>query len=167
MKTLGLLLFALFFIQIGAASSFGAEDSDVSGEPLGKLALGQKAKAVIADLGEPKSKGENVLMEATGEWIQEWKFPTSGLTLMMGSTQKSGAKTISAIVADTNCKLATARGIKIGSTEAEVKKAYAKEFQKEESEAGRSFVAGSIYGGVIFDFKKGKVSQIFIGAAAE
>ena len=29
------------------------------------------------------------------------------------------------------------------------------------------FVAGSIYGGIIFNFAKGKVSRIFLGAAAE
>ena len=65
------------------------------------------------------------------------------------------------------CQLATARGIKIGSTEAAVKKAYAKERDKEQTKAGESFTAGSIYDGVIFTFKDGKVSQIFIGAAAE
>jgi hypothetical protein len=46
-------------------------------------------------------------------------------------------------------------------------KAYIREYQKEESETGKTFVAGSIYGGVIFGFKKGKVTQIFIGSAAE
>ena len=29
------------------------------------------------------------------------------------------------------------------------------------------FIAGSIFGGVMFNFEKGKVSRIFIGAAAE
>ena len=167
MKTLGLFLSALFFFHLGAAPDLRAQDSDVSGEPLGKLALGQKSAAVIQLLGEPKSKGENALMEATGEWVQEWKFPSLGLRLMMGSTEKSGAKTVWSITADPKCKLATARGIQIGSTEAEVKKAYAKEHEKEESQPGETFVAGSIYGGVIFHFKKGKVHQIFIGAAAE
>jgi len=32
---------------------------------------------------------------------------------------------------------------------------------------GKIFVAGSIYGGAIFNLKDGKVVQIFIGAAAE
>ena len=64
-------------------------------------------------------------------------------------------------------KLATARGITIGSTEDAVKKAYGSVRDKENSEAGKTFVAGSIYGGVIFRFEGGKVSEIFIGASAE
>ena len=38
---------------------------------------------------------------------------------------------------------------------------------KEQSVPGATFVAGSVYGGVIFTFTGGKVSRIFIGAAAE
>lgn len=71
------------------------------------------------------------------------------------------------ITAGARCKLATTRGIKIGSTEAEVRKAYQDVENKEESEAGKSFVAGSIYGGVIFTLEKGRVVEIFMGAAAE
>ncbi len=38
---------------------------------------------------------------------------------------------------------------------------------KRKATPGKTFVAGSIYGGVIFTFDDGKVEQIFIGAAAE
>lgn len=125
------------------------------------------AAAVEQALGKAESKGKNEEMGATGEWVQNWNYPAQGIELHMGSPKKNGAKTVSNIVATGKCALATSKGIKIGSTEAEVKKAYAKQQSKEESRAGETFVAGSIYGGVIFDFKKGKVSQIFIGAAAE
>ena len=76
-------------------------------------------------------------------------------------------ETVSMIRATAGCTLATARGVKIGSTEAAVNKAYGKERDKESSKAGQSFVAGSLYEGVVFTFKDGKVSGIFIGAAAE
>ena len=69
--------------------------------------------------------------------------------------------------AESPCKLATSRGIKIGSTEAEVTKAYRDVRNAEQSIAGQTFVAGSIYGGAIFTIKAGKIVQIFIGAAAE
>src|SRR4051812_47329402 len=85
----------------------------------------------------------------------------------MASDAKNGAKTVATITATAPCALETARGIRIGSSIAEVTKAYKKVQDKEQSVAGKSFVAGSIYGGVIFSFKDGKVSQIFIGAAAE
>ena len=46
-------------------------------------------------------------------------------------------------------------------------KAYKRDRNEEESTPGSSFIAGSIYGGVIFQIENGKVSQIFLGAAGE
>ena len=63
--------------------------------------------------------------------------------------------------------LKTLRGIGIGSAEKDVTSAYGELRDDEMSVAGESFVAGSVYGGVIFDFRDGKVSRIFLGAAAE
>lgn len=48
-----------------------------------------------------------------------------------------------------------------------VRKAYKREWNREESRQSGSFVVGSIYGGLLFDFQDGKVSQIFLGVAAE
>ncbi len=143
------------------------EEKNVSSEPFGKLALGQSAESLSKVLGEPEGKGKDTLWEAIGEWVQDWKYSKQGLTVAMASEKKGGTKTVFSLTATAGCSLATARGIKIGSPEAAVWKAYAKEEDKEESRRGDAFVAGSIYGGVMFSFKDGKVSQIFIGAAAE
>lgn len=132
-------------------------------ESLGGLELGQRSDVVTKVLGKPESRGKEVLWEAIGEW----RFPKQGLVLNMSSDKKGGEKTILSITAEAPCRLATSRGIKIGSTEAELAKAYRDMRNKEESSPGERFVAGSIYGGVIFDLKNGKVVQIFIGAAAE
>jgi hypothetical protein len=118
-------------------------------------------------LGKPGSKGKAVLWEAIGQWVEEWHFPAQGVTLAMSSEKNGGVKSVLNISAEAQCALATSRGIKIGSSEAEVAKAYAKERSKEESVAGELFVAGSLYDGVMFTMEKGKVSRIFIGAAAE
>jgi hypothetical protein len=99
--------------------------------------------------------------------VQEWHFPKQGLTLAMSSEKKGGAKTILSITAEVPCELVTSRGIKIGSTWATLAKAYRDVQNKEEGEAGKLFVAGSVYGGVMFHLEAGKVTQIFIGAAAE
>jgi hypothetical protein len=164
MKTFSLLIVLALASLTGVTA---AVDSNVSTEPLGKLALGQKAEAVLKLLGEPTSKGKDTRWEAIGEWVQEWRFPAQGLRLAMNSAQKGGVKTVLSITASAGCQLATARGIKIGSSEAAVRKAYAKDYEKEQSAPGSTFVAGSVYGGVIFTFKDGKVGEIFIGAAAE
>lgn len=144
-----------------------AGDKSLKDERLGKIKLGQKAAEVMGSLGKPDSKGKDAEWAATGEWVQEWRFKSQGLTLNMASDSKGGAKTVSSITAQAPSRLATARGVHIGSTIAEVAKAYGRVQDREQSEPGKSFVAGSIYDGVIFSFSGGKVSRIFIGAAAE
>ena len=46
-------------------------------------------------------------------------------------------------------------------------KAYKPYWNREESEFFGNFVAGSIYGGLVFYFQNDKVSKIFLGLAAE
>jgi hypothetical protein len=126
-----------------------------------------KADKLTALVGKVEGKGKDVMWDAIGEWVQEWRYPAQGLKLNMASEEKGGAKSVLTITANAPCQLATKRGIKIGSSIAEVTKAYKDVHDKEQSVPGKSFVAGSIYGGVIFTFKDGKVSEIFVGAAAE
>jgi expansin (peptidoglycan-binding protein) len=164
MKSLTVILSLFLFLL---TSPLPADDKNITAEKFGKLSLGQKADALIKLLGEPESKEKDTLWEATGEWVQTWNYPAKGLALAMASNKKGGSKTLSSITANSKCELATAREIKLGSTEAAVRKAYAKTEDKESSQPGETFIAGSIYGGVMFTFKHGKVSEIFIGAAAE
>ena len=144
-----------------------ADPGSLENESLGELRLGQSKEGVTKVLGKPDIKGEDTNWAATGDWVQEWRYGKHGVTLDMSSEKKGGAKTVLNIHVKSPCAFATARGIRIGSTEAEVRKAYGNVQDKEQSEPGRTFVAGSIYGGVIFTFTKGKVAEIFIGAAAE
>ena len=139
----------------------------VANDSLGGIRLSQKPDAVVKLIGEPASKGKEVMWEATGDWVQEWSYPALGLKINMGAKSKGGAKTVLSISATGRCKLATARGIRIGSALADVSKAYKDAEAKDEETPGKSFVAGSIYGGVIFSLKDGKVTDIFIGAEAE
>lgn len=147
--------------------ALGADPKALEKETLGKLNLGQKAADVIALVGKPDSKGKDVEWEAIGDWVQEWSYKSWGLELNMASASKGGAKTVLSITAASPSKLATSRGIHIGSTIAQVTRAYGNVQDKEQSVPGKTFVAGSVYGGVIFTFTGGKVSQIFVGAAAE
>ncbi len=39
--------------------------------------------------------------------------------------------------------------------------------EEEERRTSEHFVAGSIYGGLIFSFQNGRVNEIFLGAGAE
>jgi hypothetical protein len=155
------------FAIVACCHALGADDQWMDSEALGKIKLGRKAADLVALIGKPDSKGKETEWDAIGEWVQEWRFKSQGLTLQMASASKGGAKTVLTITAGAPSKLATTRGIHIGSTIAEVTKAYGKVQDKEGSVPGKTLVAGSVYGGVIFTFSGGKVSQIFIGASAE
>jgi hypothetical protein len=85
---------------------------------------------------------------------------------MSAGEKKSGVKTIANMTASAPCTFATRKGIKIGDTESVARQAYTEHVDRESSDPG-TLVVGSIYGGIIFDFTKGKVSRIFFGAAAE
>lgn len=168
--------------EAGAADDFKV----LKAESIGKIRHEQKAADLIKIYGEPKSKGKAEMWEAIGEWVEEWKYPALGVVVKMSSEKKDGPKTVLAVVAGKGCELATAKGIKVGSTRAEVQKAYGdveekvpgegpakpgdpKPATEEKDKKGdeQGFVAGTIYGGVIFSFKDGKVSEILLGAAAE
>ncbi len=157
----------VFLLALFATVVLHAEDKPFEGDTLGRLSLGQKWEDALKVLGKPESKGVSTHWEATGEWVQDVEYPAQGLSLKVASKKKAGPQTVLMITAAAPCSLATGRGIKIGSAESEVKKAYKDVLNAEDSEAGKTLVAGSVYGGVIFTLTKGKVSEIFIGAAAE
>lgn len=141
---------------------------DMTKERIGTLHLGMAAAKVDSDVTCPVQKFRERFEAATGEYVQNWKMPACGLELKMSAPRRKGPQTVAAVTVTAPSKLATSRGIHIGSTEAEVQAAYG-DVRDEEgmSEAGRNFVAGSIYGGLMFDFENGVVKSMFLGAAAE
>jgi hypothetical protein len=136
-------------------------------ELLGKLHLDLPANAVKQIIPGQPTPGPEELWGADGEFHQEWHYKAGGITLGMVAKQKGGPQAIWSMTITSPSTLQTQRGIGIGSTEAEVVKAYGPFRNTEESKPGELFVAGSLFGGVMFDFQQGKVTRIFIGAAAE
>jgi hypothetical protein len=137
-------------------------------ESLGGLRLGLPEKDVLKLLGPPAKRGELVFQEADGNYAQDWHYPDKGIDLLMNAgDKKSGVKTIANIIASAPCAFATRKGIKIRDAESAVRKAYGEHVDRETSADPGILVVGSIYGGIIFNFTKGKVSRIFFGAAAE
>ncbi|MBN8422340.1 MAG: hypothetical protein J0L73_25720 [Verrucomicrobia bacterium] len=135
-------------------------------ELLGKLGFEMKGSEVVKNYGKAPKQGAVENWEGAGLYVQQWDYPELGLELQMAAEKKDGVQTVYMIKATERCKLSTTHGIKIGSTEKEVAKAYGT-LRGDESEAGKTFIAGSTVGGVIFSFKDGKVAEIFIGAASE
>ena len=136
-------------------------------EQIGKLHLGLAAKTVQQLIPGKPVLGSDDLMMADAAYHQEWKYPAAGITLGMVAEKKGGPKSIERITLTSPSTLATSKGIRIGSTEAEVNAVYGRFRNAEDSEHFGGFIAGSVFGGVMFTFQQGKVSRIFIGAAAE
>jgi hypothetical protein len=168
---LRLLRLGMFLLFV--ASSLSAEDTSEKGfalmktESFGNLKLDMPAAKVVELLGKPEKTGKQENWEAIGLYVEEWSWPKKGISMHLSSEEKSSAKTVLSLTLSASGKFKTQQGIKIGSTEAEVQAAYADSKDKEASKPGQSFVAGSVYGGMIFSFKSGKVTEIFLGAAAE
>ncbi len=145
---------------------------DPASETIGGLALGDPAAKVEAALGAPTSKGEVVEWEATGDRTAEWSWDDKGVQLQMGEV--SGGFVLHSIYVKAPSTLTTSRGIGIGATFDEVDKVY-KEFrgqgrqddEPEQWDLENGITVGSVYGGTMFNFTDGKVSTIFVGAAAE
>lgn len=135
-------------------------------EKVGPLKLGMTGAQVQAAFGKPHSQGAWIDEAATGLQVQEWRYPARGVFVTVSREDASGTPTVERFRVTRPCGHATSKGIKVGDGAAKVKAAYGKQVSAEDSSA-RSLVVGSVYDGVIFSLKDGKVSEIFVGAAAE
>jgi hypothetical protein len=171
MRILTILIGALVLNMFDAANCRADEtatEAMLRAESLGGLRLRLPEKDVLKLLGPPGKRGEMVFQEADGNYVQDWHYPEKGIDLLMSAGEKkSGVKTIANITASAPCTFATRKGIKIGDTESAARKAYTEHVDRETKAEPGVLVAGSIYGGIIFNFTNGKVSRIFFGAAAE
>jgi hypothetical protein len=136
-------------------------------ERIGPLRLDLPASEVKPLITCPVQRGPVELWGADGEYHQAWTAPDCGLTLDLSAGEPTGAQTVRAITLTAPSAWKTRRGLGVGSTEAEVMTAYGRDRNAEESQVGSLFVAGSVYGGLLFTFEAGRVTQIFLGAAAE
>ena len=137
-------------------------------EHIGPLKLGMPAKQVIAALGPPATKGVAEDSPATGEVTQSWSYPSKGLVLSVSLHHSTKAPlTLRSVRAMSPCTLRSQRGISIGSAVEDVRAAYGSMEDTEATKSADRFVAGSIYGGLIFRFESGRVTSMFLGAVAE
>lgn len=126
-----------------------------------KMTAGQVKKISHCEFHYGKQEEEG----ATGLYITDWTSSDCGITLTMGSSEPQGTQTIQRMKLESNSPLLTQRHIGIGSSMADVTAAYGRE--RDVSSSDDLFVAGSLYGGMVFGFTNGKVSSVFLGAAAE
>ena len=137
-------------------------------EHIGRLRIGGAAEKVKTYLSDCQPHyGPKELWATDGAYHQLWKYADCGIVLSMVSETARGSQSIEAITLNPPSTLTTQRGIRIGSPRQAVINAYRAEWNQQETPSADQGVAGSLYGGLVFDFKKGKVTRIFLGAAAE
>jgi hypothetical protein len=143
-----------------------AETDLLATDGLGEIRIAMEASEITDLLGEA-TKGAPEMSQADGLYYATWQYPDQGITLGMVSDSAEGGRTVASIRALPTCELKTRRGIGIGASYDAVAEAYADVHDRESSNPKTDFVAGSLYGGVMFTFEQDKVSQILIGAAGE
>ena len=124
------------------------------------------AREVQRILGDPEKKSEELGQGATGTPLQNWEYPSLGISLSFVRNQNE--QTVSIIRITAPCSFTTPQGIKIGSSRSEVINAYKGKIEFEETaQSADTIIVGSVYGGTIFTIDGDTASQIFVGAGAE
>lgn len=162
------------FILTGCLCNFSFANNETPNEftlllqeRIGDLRIDLPETVVKKAIRCPLKREADTLWGADGMYHQTWIFVDCGIMLDMASDKKGGKKSIVSITLIPPSTLRTTRNIRIGSTRQEVMQAYKRDWNKEDSDPTGSFVAGSIYGGLVFGFEKDRVNRIFLGAAAE
>jgi hypothetical protein len=136
-------------------------------EQIGPLRIGLKGDRVVELLGPPTAKGAPVRSEVDALEHQMWRYPALGVTLEMVFGADQQAPAIAGLRIGPASAFKTQRHIGIGSSYADVERAYAKEKDDAMSQPPFILVAGSPYEGIVFSFENGRVTQVYLGAPAE
>lgn len=157
-----------------ARESEAKEEEDpfpvLSSERIGELKMSMSAADVVKLHGEPARRDKIEESPVDGAYHQGWYYPQLGLSIGMSADTRKGAQSINSITIQKPATLTTAKGVTIGSPRADVLELYGPLRDREMAEVTderTEFIAGSIYGGMMFDFAGGKVTRIFLGAGAE
>jgi hypothetical protein len=137
-------------------------------ESFGDIKLGQPYLEMQRVLGAPDTKSPAIEWAADGLMHEDWTWKNKGLVLNMSSDKNnvSGTMVIFTITATALCTFKTKAGMGIGSSYSEVRDAYEKDIDPEATDKTQITV-GSVYGGIIFNFKNDKAERVFLGAEAE
>lgn len=164
MRCLLLALLGLL-VLLGPRPAVAGPPMTAADENVGPVSLWMPAAEVRKALGPPASRGTWVTEAASGQQVQEWRYPARGLTITMSRASEEEAAQVDRFRVRAPSRDATSRGIRIGDPAEKVRKAYAGLLSSESTSS--SLVVGSVYDGVIFTLERGRVTEIFVGAAAE
>jgi hypothetical protein len=134
-------------------------------ETAGGLQIGMRYDKVVEYMGGPGEVTEPETSQDDGSIFQSVDYPGKGVHLVF-NVESDSVRRISNILMIDPCTFKTSRQIGIGSSINDVRQAYREAINPEFSDT-TEIIAGTNYGGVVFDFRKGKVKTIYIGASAD
>jgi hypothetical protein len=121
MRILALLVSLSVLFGVASASPWPG----MAKETLGGIQVGATADAVAKKLGKPAQKDKPVEESATGEWVTTWTF-ADDTAVTLASAKAKGPYTVRSVDASGKSKAKTVEGIGVGSTLADLQKAYGK-----------------------------------------
>ena len=134
-------------------------------ERLGPVPVGGVLTAIEPALGKPESKDEVFHdVDASGDYYQRWHYPARGFDLTVHSAKdpKLADGALSSIRAGAGSTLETRLGIRVGSSEADMRTAYTPYMNKEMSR-GPYLAIGIEWSWLTFEARDGKVVGIAFG----
>jgi len=140
-------------------------------EIFGGIKLGMDSVSIIKIIGQPDSATTITYWDADGGYHNEWFYHKLGLTIGMNRIPDQPENKYKGSLSDRMTltppsKLHTARKIRIGSSRREVLSNY-KLAITDTVGFNNNLVAGTVYGGLMFQLEQDTVVRIFLGAAAE
>ncbi len=134
-------------------------------ETIGGIKRGMTFENVKALIGEPDTISTIDTSEMDGGLYQSVDYPKLGVSIVI-TLNPDSVKKVENILVTELCTFKTSKQIGIGSSLDELKKAYSESINPEFS--GEDYVvAGTIYGGIVFNLENLKVRSIYIGISAD
>ncbi len=133
-------------------------------ETIGNIRIGMTTEEVEKILGKPESVSEWEFWDSDG-YEHRYKTYQNEAVQLNFIKEENKKETLYLVEISKNCTFKTSRNIGIGSTKSAVFEAYKNEISNPNNTS--LFIAGTVHGGLLFNFSKDTVSNIFIGAAAE
>lgn len=159
------LSFVAMFVLLAsvARADEPQEWPDFAKETVGGVANGGTEAQMVKAFGKAKTKDKAVEEGATGEWASVWTFP-DGVSAVMTAAKEKGPYTVRVITVTAPSKAQTSKKIGIGSSLADLKKAYGKLLS---DNSDGNWLVGTPYAGIALHVEKDKVASFSFGVMAE
>jgi hypothetical protein len=134
-------------------------------ESIGEIKCGLSREKIESIFGKPYITSVPVISELDGQLYENVEYTQKGISITYLVKQDS-SRVVATYELWDFCNLQTSRNIGFDNSYEEVIKAYKGLINPIGSDS-ETVVVGSIYGGIVFSFERGKMIRIFVGESAD